>query len=110
MEIRAKSWLWKLTWPFAHNNYTNFFGTLLHPKGDYPDKKVIAHEEIHTRQARECGGWLKFYFLYLFCFPFLYNPWRWKWEWEAYEQGSGYYRTVTRRILGSAAYGWLKWH
>jgi hypothetical protein len=107
MTLKPKSWLWKLTWPFAHNNYTVVFGTLYCPKGVKPSQRLIDHEEIHCRQAKEIGGWIPYYLLYLFCFPFLFNPWRKRWETEAYRDGSKWDERAIKQKLKTAMYGWL---
>jgi hypothetical protein len=105
--LKPKSWLWKLTYPFAHRNFTTVGRTLYYPQGFIPTKRIIAHEQIHMAQQKEVGL-LKFLFLYLFCAPLWRNPWRWKWEMEAYTLGSRYTKRQAANILQSKAYGWLR--
>lgn len=107
MIFKPKSWLWKLTFPFAHDNFTAIGDTIYHPKERIPTQSVIAHESIHFRQQRETGLF-KFVVLYLFCLPVLWNPWRWRWEWEAYRDGSKLTSEQTQKKLNSYAYGWLR--
>jgi hypothetical protein len=107
MNLKEKSWVWRLTWPFAWGNYTTIGDTLYFPKGDtYVPRSVIAHEEIHARQQQAVGV-VKFCLLYLGALPLLWNPWRWKWEFEAYTEGSKYSRQITVQLLKSYRYGWL---
>lgn len=114
MRFKKKSWIWKLTFPFAHNNYTTIWSTIYGPTE--PPPSVWRHEEIHFAQQKR---WTKlglplWLWLYLVGFPLglpiLWNPWRWRWEWEAYRTGSGYRPEETRRILRSIFYGWLVFH
>lgn len=107
MKLKIKSWVWYLTFPFAHNNYTTIKDTIYYPKGFPPSDSVIRHEVIHSCQQAKVGAF-KFIFLYLFALPFFYNPWRYKWEYEAFTKGSGYSDEETKKILGSYMYGWLK--
>lgn len=104
---KEKSWLWYLTWPFAHRNFTSIGNTIYYPKGRKPSLKTILHEEIHLLQRKRVGAF-KFYFLYLFALPFWKNPWRYKWEMEAYIHGSGLWPTDADKILKSYKYGWLR--
>ena len=102
---KKKGWIWKLTWPFAHNNFTTFGETIHYP--NLPaEKYTLEHEKIHIRQQKEVGM-LRFLFLYLFAAPVLFNPWRKRWETEAYRDGSKYPPETIKRILRSSAYGWL---
>jgi len=107
MKTKEKSWLWKLTGPFASKNYTTVIDTIYYPKGKYPSRKIIAHEMIHMEQIKRVGVF-SFYFKYLLCFPFVYNKWRWDWEMEAYMYGHGYSKKETSDILKTSMYGWLK--
>ena len=108
-DIREKGWVWKLTGPFASNNYTLISPTTLYvPKGKKRvPKSLLRHESVHARQMREVGV-LKYLFLYLICLPVFFNKWRWKWEWEAYREGSGLSAKNTRQLLRSSMYGWLR--
>ncbi len=108
MILKEKTFLWYLTFPFAHRNYTTIGKTIYYPKDHPPTLEIVAHESIHFAQQTEVG-FVKYLFLYLFCLPFLYNPWRYKWEFEAYTKGSGYSEEQTKKILKSYKYGWL-WH
>jgi hypothetical protein len=112
MKIKQKSWLWFLTWPFAHANYTTIWDTIYYPKGNQPGTDIIEHEKIHSVQQHKwtiigLPFWL---LLYLIGLPILWNPLRWRAEWEAYRKGSNYSIEQTREILRSAAYGWLIFH
>jgi hypothetical protein len=107
MNVKPKGWIWKLTFPFAHDNYTTIGKTIYYPKKEYPSNYVIAHEQFHMNQQADVGI-VKFVLLYLFVFPFLWNPWRWKWEYEAYTKGNLYSDKSTKRILRSYKYGWLR--
>jgi hypothetical protein len=104
--IRDKSWLWNLTFPFAHNNVTAWDGVIYKPKGFDLSVKLVEHENIHLRQQERVGKW-KFLFLYLFMLPFFVNPWRRDWEIEAYVYGSGLSEDEAKVILKSYKYGWL---
>lgn len=109
MNLKEKSWIWKLTGPFASNNYTTIWDTIYYPKGDPPHEGVIAHEEIHSIQQHSWGLlalplWI---FCYLFVLPVFWNPFRFKWEYEAYKIGSGWSDSQIKFILRSGAYGWL---
>ena len=104
---KEKAWYWKLTGPFASDNYTTIGNTLYYPKDSPPTPEIVAHEEIHVKQ-QEAEGVLKFMALYLLALPLFYNPWRFKWEYEAYTQGSKWSDTQTRAELKTAAYGWLR--
>lgn len=106
MKIKEKGWGWKLTFPFAHNNYTFWCDTLYYPKGKEPTSQIVAHESHHAAQVREHGSF-KFHFLYLFALPILWNPWRAKWEREAYK-ADGLSDEVIDKLLSSYAYGWLR--
>lgn len=106
MTLKPKSWVWWLTFPFAHRNYTTLGTTLYYPKGMVPNLYTIRHEEIHARQQQEIGL-IPFVLLYLLALPILWNPWRWKWEHEAYVKGSYATEKETTRILRSMNYGWL---
>jgi len=107
MRLREKGWWWYGTWPFAHDNYTCIGKTVYHPKGRIPSPTTMRHENIHMHQ-QENVGLFKFLFLYLFCLPVVWNPWRFRWEYEAYTEGSGCSHQLTKRILRSASYGWLR--
>ena len=98
MNCKEKSWVWKLTWPFAHDNYTTVGSTIYYPRGRPPSSTVVAHEEVHERQWKSVG-FLRFYLLYLLALPVLWNPWRYRWEREA---------GTTKNSLRSYRYGWLK--
>jgi len=104
MKIKEKAWWW-LFWRYG--TFTCVFGTIYHPPGRLPSEIIQAHESYHVKQAEECGGWWKFYFLYLFCLPLFWNPWRKKWEIEAYIKGSGYAPVVAKSMVRRAMYGWL---
>lgn len=106
MKIKQKSWVWKLTWPFAHSNFTTINGIIYYPKDILPNKVVIKHEEIHMKQQQEVGL-VKFLLLYLLALPLFYNPWRYKWEYEAYTKGSGYSAELAKAKLKTKTYGWL---
>ena len=44
-----------------------FFGVILARKKYKPlSSATIRHEEIHEAQAKECGGWIRYYLKYLF--------------------------------------------
>jgi hypothetical protein len=105
-KVIDKSWVWMLTFPFAHNNVTAFGNTIYKPKGLRMNSNLIAHEKIHLAQQRKLGKW-KYLFLYLFCCPFFWNPWRYKWEMEAYTKGSKFSKLTAKKLLQSSAYGWL---
>lgn len=107
MELREKGWIWKLTWPFAHNNATTFNGVIYYAKGKYPSYLRIAHEQIHLDQEKQVGQW-KFALLYLLALPILWNPWRYKWEWEAYYRGTRLKEEEIKKKLRSYKYGWLR--
>lgn len=109
MTIKFKSWLWWLTWPFAHKNFTLVGTTLYIPKGAKLTNAILDHEAIHAAQIREVG-FFKFYFLYLFACPFFWNPWRYKWELEAYFVGSRISLKGAQKLLRSYRYGWLIGH
>lgn len=95
--MREKGWIWKLTGPFASDNYTTVGHTIYYPKGNSPSPSIVKHEEIHEKQWMK-EGFVKFYFLYLFMLPILWNPWRKKWELEA---------GTTKEALRSVKYGWV---
>lgn len=109
MRLKEKSWIWKLSFPFAHNNYTMnpINGTLYYPKGNLPSERTIEHEKIHERQANRVGRW-RFVLLYLFWLPVWKNRFRWDAEMEAYVLGSKITKDQAAKILRSAAYGWLR--
>jgi hypothetical protein len=104
---KPKSWLWKFTFPFAHNNYTTIGDSLYYPPKFPPSASVMAHEAIHSMQQANTG-FVKYLFLYIFAFPVLWNPWRFKWELEAYVMGSKLSVDQSKEILRSYQYGWLK--
>lgn len=104
-QIKDKSCLWWLTFPFAHKNVTAWNGVIYKPKGVELSFRTIEHEKIHLRQQQRVGKW-KFAFLYLFALPFVYNPWRRDWELEAYVYGSGLTEDEARRVIKSYKYGW----
>lgn len=109
MKLKKKGWMWYLTFPFAHNNFTYnpINRTIYHPKNREPSERIVVHESVHQKQADEVGRW-KFIFLYLFAFPLFWNKYRFRWELEAYTVGSGITEIHAVRILRSAAYGWLR--
>jgi len=109
MNYKKKSWIWMLTWPFAHANYTTIWDTIYKPSYHNPSPSTIKHEMIHSRQQHDWGWFLLpvWIFCYLLVLPILWNPFRYKWEMEAYTKGSGYTKKQAKLILGSAAYGWL---
>lgn len=106
VKIKKKSWIWKLTFPFAHKNTTTWNGVIYTKDGSI-GAQTLAHELIHIKQQAEVGKW-KFAFLYLFCLPFKYNKYRWNWEMEAYIHGSKITLAQTKEILKSTTYGWLQ--
>lgn len=106
MTIKEKSWIWKLTFPFAHKSFTVIGNTIYCPKGSTPSEGIIKHEEIHIKQRKAVGSF-KFYFLYLFALPLFFNPFRKKWEIEAYTKGQGFTEEHARKMLRRAMYGWL---
>jgi hypothetical protein len=107
MKIVKKSILWKLTFPFAHKNYTIIGDTIYSPTGT-ASASVMAHEKIHLEQRKKVGS-LKFYFLYLFAFPLFKNKYRANWEIEAYIHGSKYtLKQAKQMVYGTTTYGWLK--
>lgn len=110
MKEKEKGRMWKLTGPFASDNYTTLWDTIYYPKGLPPSEVIVRHEEIHSRQQHEWGRlalplWV---FCYLFVLPVLWNPFRKKWEMEAYIKGSGIDEQMAREILSGKAYGWLR--
>lgn len=112
LRSQEKSWVWYLTFPFAHNNYTTIWDTLYYPPGQFPGGSIFAHEEIHSAQQKSWGIFVPVWFyLYLIAFPLglpiLWNPWRKKWEKEAYVFGSGYPEEEAEAILRTYRYGWL---
>lgn len=106
MKFKEKSWIWKLTWPFAHNNYTVILGTIYYPRGNFPSMSIIRHEEIHEEQRKRVGN-ISFYFRYLFCLPILWNKFRYSCEFEAYTKGSGMSEEEAKKMLRRSTYGWL---
>jgi hypothetical protein len=104
IRLVEKSWIWKLTGPFAARNLTTIGHTIYHPKGEDVTPEELAHEMIHVRQQEEVGI-VKFLFLYMLCLPLFWNPWRTKWELEAYTKGSGLTAAQAHRLLESWAYG-----
>lgn len=107
MTIKNKTWLWYLTFPFAHNNVTTLNGVIYKPKRLTLTPKMIEHEKIHLAQQKEVGCF-KFLFLYLFALPFFWNPWRFRWEMEAYEYGTKLSYLQSLNIVKSFRYGWLR--
>jgi len=107
LKLKQKSFLWWLTFPFAHNNFTIIGKTLYHPRGVIPQEHIIRHETVHVIQMEEIGT-LNFYLLYLLCFPFFFNKWRWQFEFEAHKIGQKYDDQTIKNILGSYRYGWLR--
>lgn len=108
MNIKQKNWVWWITWPFAHNNYTTIGDTIYYPKGHKPTETVIDHEKIHAMQQKK-EGVLWFILKYLLFLPVFYNPFRYRMEYEAYKQAQGYSDEKIHSILSSYKYGWLKW-
>lgn len=106
MILKQKSLIWKLTWPFASDNYTTIGETIYFPIGNPPNEETINHESIHIEQQKQVGMF-KYLFLYLFALPIFWNPYRWKWEFEAYTKGTKISESETIKILTSSAYGWL---
>lgn len=107
MKMKVKSWVWKLTWPFAHMNYTTLGNTLYYPEGYPPSSTSVEHEEVHAKQQKDVGV-VWFVIQYLLFFPVLYNPFRYKMEYQAFKQAQGYSDEKIHEILTSRAYGWLK--
>lgn len=70
--------------PFRGYVAMMFFGVILARKRYRPlGCDIVRHEEIHKAQAKDCGGYLRYYFLYLkYWFKYWYgcNPF----EKEAY--------------------------
>lgn len=97
MTLKEKGWLWRLSWPFAHDNYTTVGHTIYFPKGKPPSPGIVAHEEVHEKQI-ERVGFVKFYVLYLLVLPLFWNPWRKKWELEA---------GTSEAVLKTYKYGWV---
>lgn len=111
MTFKHKSWIWWLTWPFAHptsNMFTLIGNTLYIPRNHEISDSLIRHENIHVEQIKR-EGLLKYYFLYLFCLPLFYNPWRKKWELEAYINGSKITEQMALEKIRKVSYGWLLW-
>ena len=50
LKQKPKSWIWYLTWPFAHANYTTIWNTIYYPKDYPPGPKTKKHEKIHSIQ------------------------------------------------------------
>ncbi len=112
MKLKMKKWYWKLTWPFAHANYTTIWNTIYCPNDSKITLSTVKHEEIHYAQQKRWGWfflplWIVCYLLFL---PFLWNPFRYKWEYEAFYKGSRYSHNDIVKILKSRAYGWLLLH
>lgn len=106
-ETKPKSFLWALTFPFAHNNYTTIGKTIYYPRNrDGVPQSVVEHEKVHMQQMDDIGHF-KFYFKYLFCLPFIKNDFRYRMEYEAYKSGSKSEKEI-HKILTSFAYGWLR--
>lgn len=106
-KIKQKGWIWKLTYPFAHSNYTVIGSTIFCPNDKLPPAYILKHEKIHVLQRQKYGAFL-FYFLYLFALPFVWNPFRYKWEMEAYIKGSKLNEKEAKKLLQSPMYGWLQ--
>jgi len=108
MKVKRKSWIWWLTFPFAHNNWTTIWNTIYGPREDCP-YETIRHEEVHSAQQHRWGWALLpvWIFCYVFLLPLFWNPFRYKWEYEAFVEGSWYSDEQTRKILRSYRYGWL---
>lgn len=74
-----------------------FFGVILARKECAPlSYSVVNHEKIHLAQARDCGGWLRFYVKYLAYwvrFGYRGNPF----ECEAYSNGWDNYYLIHRQ-------------
>ena len=52
--------------PFPGFTSMAFFGVILARRKYEPlPKYVVNHEEIHAAQAKECNGWVLYYFQYL---------------------------------------------
>jgi len=105
LTLKEKSWVWYLTYPFAHNNLTTIGEITYHPKGWIFTKEDVVHEQTHREQQREVGVY-KFIFLYMFCFPLFWNKWRFNWEMEAH-LNSGIDEIEARLAIRSKKYGWL---
>lgn len=105
MKFKEKSWIWCLTYPFAHNNYTLICQTLYFPKGQFPSQTILDHENIHVRQIEKHGAF-KFYFLYLFGLPFFWNQFRFNVEYEAYKLTTQLDDKVLIPFI-QEKYGWL---
>lgn len=105
VKTKQKSWIWLLTWPFAHENFTTIGETVYFPKSySIVPGSVMTHELVHVRQQKEVGLF-KYLMLYLFALPILWNPWRFKWELEAYM--TLYTKEASIKKLRSVSYGWL---
>ena len=62
-----------------------------------PSDRVLHHELIHIAQAKECGGYVWYYFVYLWqwlCVGFRYN--KIPFEKEAYANDKDFYYLETR--------------
>jgi len=61
MKVKYNRWI-----PFKGFAAMAFFGVILARKECKPLSPItLRHEEIHQAQARECGGWWRFYWKYL---------------------------------------------
>lgn len=107
MILKEKSWIWYLTFPFAHNDNTTIGNTLYFIKGQPPTHLQVAHEEIHSRQQKEVGP-LRFALKYLLCLPLFYNRFRFDCEMEAYMGGEKMSRDEALMYVKSNTYGWLQ--
>ena len=74
-----------------------FFGVILARKKYRPlSEMTINHEKIHAAQAKECGGWLRYYWQYLrYWVRYGYN--KIPFEREAYSQQRNMLYLMNRR-------------
>jgi hypothetical protein len=71
--------------PFRGFSAMMLFGVIFARKSSKPlSLRTVNHEEIHAAQARECGGYLLFYFRY-FCLWLKYGYRNCPFEREAYD-------------------------
>ena len=86
MKFKPKGWLWKLTYPFAHNNFTTIYGTIYHPSGIEPSPNIVRHEQIHFEQQKRwtilgLPIWLNIYLgspytLLVTILVWIFGPWQ----------------------------------
>jgi hypothetical protein len=110
MKIKEKSWLWYLTFPFAHKNFTTIWDTIYCPKGmTRVPGFILEHERIHYEQQQRWGKPLLLLWIscYLLIFPLFFNPFRYRWEYEAFRKGSGYSHDNVKHELADLPYGLL---